>query len=536
MFDDNVSNGSSLTIYAGPQNQDRIPWPNDLPYPDGTAEEVFPEFTATLRFWMPGDKPVQNSLKITQKHYDVYADLPMGQQFVMDGSEYSFRVRSNTSWEVFLSGSSIIENYVEILTPTGGNHPDEDGEFFRFKVNEDLRNIGGLGGAFTFVAKDPLHDSDARRLYAFTLVSPPQESDVIEGGEANCYMLHPNGDAIKIPVSQANRGIPNQIANGETLNYKLIWTDHPDGISDVGVISKVEVDGTGPDANLIVYPGTAEGNAVVAVTNASRSVVYWSWHLWVSDFDPNDNSNDFYKLSVYEFLDRNLGALSEDPTDYRSQGLFYQWGRKDPFPYANAIGSTSFIPIYDEEGNQISMSIQAANSGIMLEHSVRNPLDFITSSDADWYSTNYSNATSAERQAMWHPGATYADIEKSIYDPCPDGWRVVPGDNGGNSLWYSVFSARTAYPGYSEVNGTISIEEYVDLGIWPHAGYLDGTTNGRGALTSGGKDGYYWTANSNGAWSTSSLYVGLMAATVELSNDRQRRHALSVRCMRRTED
>ena len=32
-------------------------------------------------------------------------------------------------------------------------------------------------------------------------------------------------------------------------------------------------------------------------------------------------------------MDRNLGALATDCTQAAAKGLYYQWGRKDPFPY-----------------------------------------------------------------------------------------------------------------------------------------------------------------------------------------------------------
>lgn len=32
-------------------------------------------------------------------------------------------------------------------------------------------------------------------------------------------------------------------------------------------------------------------------------------------------------------MDRNIGALTTDCTQPSSRGLYYQWGRKDPFPH-----------------------------------------------------------------------------------------------------------------------------------------------------------------------------------------------------------
>ena len=70
--------------------------------------------------------------------------------------------------------------------------------------------------------------------------------------------------------------------------------------------------------------------------------IYWTWHVWVTD-DPT-NGIEYSKgfetdLDEIRFdplhMDRNLGAVSAEflGNDWnKSSGLFYQWGRKDPFP------------------------------------------------------------------------------------------------------------------------------------------------------------------------------------------------------------
>ncbi|MCD8174244.1 MAG: hypothetical protein LUD76_12480 [Alistipes sp.] len=478
---------------------------------------------------------VSKTIKLRQIHYNLIADVEDG--YLLDGSQYSFKVRANRDWTVTdVTGDT---DLVTIHTMSG-TADKTVGTDFNFTVIKSEDKSGAVTVTFTYTGEVGNNMGDPGFVYTedvvINLISDSgSRGETFIGGEANCYILNPNGKAVEIPVSQANRGVDERIGANTELDWEFIWTDNPNGMSDAGAVSWVEVEGSGPTAKLIVYPGASAGNAVVAVKDKNNGKILWSWHLWVSDFDPNNDANDFYGFSVYEFLDRNLGALSEDPTDFRSQGLFYQWGRKDPFPYANEVGSGSFITIYDADGNTLNFpnDFKAASSGVMLNHSIENPLDFITVSySSDWYSTDYSIGSSEVRRKMWHLGNTLEDIEKGAYDPCPDGWRVVPGDSGGNPVWYNIFSARIHQQGYSEVNGNVPSWGHADLGVWPHSGYINGGTV---AFVSNNNQGYYWTANTNSEWSaTGSLYVGFLPATTEIANDFDRRHALPIRCMRRT--
>lgn len=482
---------------------------------------------------------VSKTIRLRQVHYNLIADVE--ENYLLDGSDYSFKVRANRDWTVkSVSGDT---DLVTVHT-TAGTAEKTTGTDFFFTVNDEQDKAGAVTVTFSYTGE--VGDLMGEPGYEYTtdvvinLISDGgnngDDGDRFLGGEANCYILHPNGQAVVIPVSQANKGVDERIGANTELEPEFIWTDNPNGMSAAGAVSRAEVVGSGPEATLIVWPGSGDGNAVVAVKDKSAGTILWSWHLWVSDFNPNYEANDFYGFSVYEFLDRNLGALSEDPTDYRSQGLFYQWGRKDPFPYANGVGSSSFITIYDADGTPLDFPGSfktSTNNGIMLDYSIENPLHYITySTSSDWYSTDYTAGSSEVRRKMWHPGNTLEDVTKGAYDPCPDGWRVVPGDSGGNPVWYNLFTARTHLSGYSEVNGNVPGWGYADLGVWPHSSYING---GSVAFVAGNNQGYYWTSNSNSWSSTGSLYVGFLPATTEIANDFDRRHALSVRCMRKVE-
>lgn len=131
------------------------------------------------------------------------------------------------------------------------------------------------------------------------------------------------------------------------------------------------------------------GNALIAAKNASGTIL-WSWHIWATQ----GISNQMYinkDYMQYLLMDRNLGALSSDrgegAEDWKFvSGLLFQWGRKDPFIKDNSICSQS----------QLSVS-----------SSINNPT-LIGPADS-W--------TSSTSEHLWL-------YNKTIYDPCPPGYRV----------------------------------------------------------------------------------------------------------------
>lgn len=507
--------------------------------PEITAEEaaVDPFMEKASRYYFTLGDETPFTTNITLRHIMLNLVTDEADLYDMDGLPHSFNVRSNVSWEVtaVADPDGVLANAASLVGTTGGYNTI--GEAFTFTMADNSgSSLPGGTAVITFSYFNAYGDTLTHdvEINAEGASAAPRI-----GIEANCYLLKPGGEGVSIPVSRANEGIPGSISSGQQLDWKFIWTDHYNGYDKNGngvcPVRLVEVEGSGPTAVLNVYPGTAAGNVVVAVTNTGGDVL-WSWHIWVSDFDPDTDQDDFYTYRYYKFMDRNLGALSDVPGTVDFLGMNYQWGRKDPFPHASAINGTSFIPIYDADGNTITRRTAGSNTqSIMLEYSVRNPEVFITTSD-DWYSTNWSDYAGSTRVNMWHPGGTnLSDDTKSVYDPCPEGWRVVPGSTTDTSSeWYILFSNKTynSTYNYTVVAGQNSIvNDYVDLGIWPHAGIITGST---GNLAQVGTNGRYWTANGDpsGSQSVHTVFYPNNSST-DVAVNLGRANALPVRCMRR---
>ena len=163
------------------------------------------------------------------------------------------------------------------------------------------------------------------------------------------------------------------------------------------------------------------GNALLGAYDANGELL-WSWHLWVADYDP-DAEGGTVAYNGYTMMTRNLGALAADnsSTDdiLASFGLFYQWGRKDPFIGASSYqaSSGSSAAMYNASGSRVYMAVEASSAETGTEeYAARNPLTYITGvaeSEYDWRWGSRSDA-------LWSADG------KTLQDPCPYGWRVAP--------------------------------------------------------------------------------------------------------------
>ena len=126
-------------------------------------------------------------------------------------------------------------------------------------------------------------------------------------------------------------------------------------------------------------------------------------------------------------MDRNLGATSATPGDVGALGLLYQWGRKDPFLGSFKAKSTIIWP----------SAVSSDSSNGTIEYATAHPTTFITynSSNYDWYYTGDSSTDNTR----W----TTSSSDKSIYDPCPAGWRVP--DGGSNGVWARALGSSSSF-------------------------------------------------------------------------------------------
>lgn len=270
--------------------------------------------------------------------------------------------------------------------------------------------------------------------------------------KANSYIVPPKGKTIYIPMSQIDdaNDYDHNISTlkiDEALTGELLWTDVKSTVTGKGIacdapIQNIQILGKGKKALLAVTPGNKEGNAVIAVRGEDNTVK-WSWHIWVTDFNPENVENQHViteknnagtKDVDYIFMDRNLGAMCYEVEEYTNKGvgLYYQWGRKEPFAAkltwpVSQVNPTaiSLSAWYDVEGKLFAPST-LYSSVSTLDVLVKNPTQFITY--LYLYSANDLELWGVKGYGTNDNGGNnlYKIVEKSVFDPCPYGWRITP--------------------------------------------------------------------------------------------------------------
>lgn len=286
-----------------------------------------------------------------------------------------------------------------------------------------------------------------------------QGRDLNLRGTANCYVIPTNTKRNHFDATVRGNGVdyenPAQTA-GKTLNgalstysakltgadsvtsAKLLWAHSPeDGAVNTEIVQNVEY----KDGSIYFDTGKWQGNALIAGLNASGAIC-WSWHIWVN--------NDAVKINLRthvtdntHMMYRNLGAVNNDPTADAAyvRGLYYQWGRKDPF-LPNLTGDKSTKGSIEGSTWILEKDQIEADGSSMLAKTIAHPMTYYsmsasypkpptTSSPAnDWYTTNVDATV---YNLLWGAGVAdrenpcqYVSDTKTIFDPCPVGYRMPP--------------------------------------------------------------------------------------------------------------
>lgn len=355
---------------------------------------------------------------------------------------------------------------------------------------------------------------------------------------SNCYMIHPlgsrtaSGTLYELPINRINEywgatyGVNDasmQIGDNTEWEAYVIWQDIPqraiyfaDKDGNVNKTSTV-YSGTGMTPiyfKLVNQNATSAtqtyGNVLIGVRNKSTQTTLWSWHLWITDYNPdvapshsvasgidNSEANALFALNtntynldiqgVYNYnssqiaqvakanspttyststfpvtyltepvsegnvqhyhsnysnywnapsktlwdsgiyadkwiMDRNLGAQAAgnmhiaEPLD--AWGLYYQFGRKDPFSYR----LTFDIDGGERSGYKTLGKSWNHTTGGSISNGIKNPNTFYLGNTDTWAGTSAPNSN------IWYNPKSINDGEKSVFDPCPPGWCVPDRD------------------------------------------------------------------------------------------------------------
>ena len=307
-----------------------------------------------------------------------------------------------------------------------------------------------------------------------------EAKDLCSFESANCYVVSTPGIyKFKTVKGNSNRSV------GAVDSATILWETF--GTSSKPQLGEL-IHGVCYKDGYIAFQVTdvfKKGNAVLIAKDENGDIL-WSWHIWLTDEPKQHNYNN----DIGIMMDRNLGATTANPGDVSALGLLYQWGRKDPFWGASSVSM-----------NTRSISTIGWGWGLLdpkygtIEYTIANPQNIILDRwnelfDGNWLDEKYNSPY------LW-------TTSKTIYDPCPVGWRVP--DGGSDGVWSKVLGSN--YVGvYDSINSGVNF--FAEFGgdniVWyPASGEIfvqDGILGAK--MTGVGKIGRYWTclSNSDGAY------------------------------------
>lgn len=277
-------------------------------------------------------------------------------------------------------------------------------------------------------------------------------------------------------------------------------------IVDTGTAGVWTIDGTTPKKNNYANINSYQPTIVLAkaISNSKKAVsgflnlcaaddhVIWSYLFWGAA--PAETA---YESAAV--MNMNLGGSAANGKESEQRGAYYQWGRPFPFGYGDALqtANTSLrITSYALSANNAqSMGISDGSGG-----------------NTDWWQDG------THKYDLWgnaETSNTSTGGVKSIFDPCPQGWKVAPA-----AVLKEVFEKAT----YDEEK-----KWYTYKGdVYVATSFRSGNTASRGS----GSKGLYWADNALN--DTQALHYEFINdnSTDPLFSGTWRSNACAVRCVK----
>lgn len=327
-----------------------------------------------------------------------------------------------------------------------------------------------------------------------------EAKDLSAEGTANCYVVSEAG-TYTFKTVQGN----SEESVGTVATADILWEtyNNAEEVTANSVIAAVSY------AEGYITFSTPEtlvpGNALIAAKDEAGEIL-WSWHIWIPATEIVIQEGS--ALCGTDIMDRNLGALkampkSGDP-DPLSIGLCFQWGRKDPFP-----GIVSFTS--NTGASVAGTAWTAKGEHITTAYSIAHPTEYAHIKEVDEGVWNVDDP-----QDLWND----ADNMKTIYDPCPVGYRVPLYDSS-YPMWKGSFGDDWVLDGE---NYRFS---YGDI-VFPIGGYIDCWTPGYAKT---GERTHIWASKWYDAERSTCLYYRADKDNKYYSQKFHKAKAGSVRCV-----
>ena len=326
-----------------------------------------------------------------------------------------------------------------------------------------------------------IQDTDGTYKFVRNFVVQPRD---ITPFPTNSFILRPQRTGTTQPVNETRAYIPlasvysywedylldnGQTITGTPVTYELLWEDRSGVLKNISIINDNKRD----SAYLYAEAGAVSGNATIAMK--VNNIVYWSFHFWVTEYNPNEAAGQKLYNGLI-FMDRALGAMTSEISAQGgndARGLFYQYGRKDPFPETITSSSAVSNPAAETVLLRPKTAMPAA---------LKNPRSF--------YTTTSSWSLSDENQYLW----ISEEGNKTAFDPCPEGWRI-PVQNSSNlasSPWNGL-NHDGSPPTFPHAVGNTNGRYNDKVGYYEGVGYLHNSS----LVVDAVKTTYFWSTFSD---------------------------------------
>lgn len=460
-----------------------------------------PSESQTLSWYVPCNmlEPASNSGSRAQKapNYATYIEIDGIRR--LDYMDTAYKVYLGTSTGTGVDYESVGNYYVEAD--------------YQYTVNATINDDGLTWNIYNVSDKN----------------NSTEPQKVIFPAGSNCYMVHPKAQATaggtiyEVPLDQVNRywgmvdgdeGSKRIIGSTTKWRPVHIWQDInkqaiyfcDENGNDITTtrttptneyVTNIDFTGNQP-IRFKLRDTDTYGNVVIGVRINGVDGIAWSWHLWITDYNPDAAPNQDWVDANYNYvssggqgfnglwventqytdaierygyyftyttstlrsgsnvqhythnrprywsttdvgkasaavwddggiygnswiMDRNLGAMAPnnfdiiDPID--GYGLYYQYGRKDPFGYNDGSTYKSYDMIPTDSFSGSGEGSWKNATGGSISNSVLNPYTYYTNTGGSW-------ASDKNAQPWYHlpTTETISRGAKTIFDPCPPGW------------------------------------------------------------------------------------------------------------------
>ena len=448
----------------------------DVSYADGLPQFQFRPCAAVLKISVALDKPV----KIDRMTVTTSSEVPLAfDKGTLNLSNGVLTAAEGASQEILLTSAASLSVGTDGITFYLMVTPGHDSDKLSVKtiISRDVHEIalldvpeGGFKGGVLYSYEASYNVPEK----AFTNLSAQGTANtyiVNEASKTYGFNARVKGNGQARDFSWTFDGEPCNVSWGDVditpHSVGILWYNTPRS-ADGQWVKACPIDPESldydPDKGIVYFSTPDEfvnGNAMIAAFDESGTIL-WSWNIWaVEDYDADKSARNVGRFTV---MDRNLGALAgveaareSDPIKAaHSIGHYYQWGRKDPLPAASAFSADQSpkwglptytdIPEYQKGDGLIFTENRADNVYCMgggsftlqeaVEASVKHPHKSMANGTSDnndpyhWAMPPLGSGekfrTTPERshwRTLWGSVDGYNSV-KTIFDPCPPGWKV----------------------------------------------------------------------------------------------------------------